>query len=414
MKKNITSSVRKCIAGVLSMAVMAGSMAVPALAADNTQSDSLLTYQVADGLNLNDTTAFADSTTAWQYADKISSHVDTSVAAMRAIFAQRKVSIVDYGAQPHAVFDIVEGTYKKSDADAKAEAELAKTNTKAIYAAIKAVSEAGGGTVVVPAADGQVFYTAPIHLEDNVNLCIEKDATLKFTTDTSLYCGDLMKEVYGDTVDEQGLTLTRFESVELMNYSPLIYAYGKKNIALTGEGTLDGQASVGDGEHPETMVWQQWKKKRTYANGTTVEAQNAAVNKLYGQGQTDVPVAERQYGESEHEEWSGADDGFLRPNFIQPYNCQNVLIEGVSIKNSPMWEINPVLCDTVLVDGVSINSHLHNNDGCDPECTSNMVIRNNSIDVGDDCMAIKSGRNGRWSAHQPPELQHRTGEQYLC
>lgn len=52
----------------------------------------------------------------------------------------------------------------------------------------------------------------------------------------------------------------------------------------------------------------------------------------------DVPVAERQYGESEHEEWSGADDGFLRPNFIQPYNCQNVLIEGVSIKNSPMWE----------------------------------------------------------------------------
>ena len=394
MKKNITSSVRKCIAGVLSMAVMAGSMAVPALAADNTQSDSLLTYQVADGLNLNDTTAFADSTTAWQYADKISSHVDTSVAAMRAIFAQRKVSIVDYGAQPHAVFDIVEGTYKKSDADAMAEAELAKTNTKAIYAAIKAVSEAGGGTVVVPAADGQVFYTAPIHLEDNVNLCIEKDATLKFTTDTSLYCGDLMKEVYGDTVDEQGLTLTRFESVELMNYSPLIYAYGKKNIALTGEGTLDGQASVGDGEHPETMVWQQWKKKRTYANGTTVEAQNAAVNKLYGQGQTDVPVAERQYGESEHEEWSGADDGFLRPNFIQPYNCQNVLIEGVSIKNSPMWEINPVLCDTVLVDGVSINSHLHNNDGCDPECTSNMVIRNNSIDVGDDCMAIKSGRNG--------------------
>ena len=132
MKKNITSSVRKCIAGVLSMAVMAGSMAVPALAADNTQSDSLLTYQVADGLNLNDTTAFADSTTAWQYADKISSHVDTSVAAMRAIFAQRKVSIVDYGAQPHAVFDIVEGTYKKTDADAKAETELAKTNNKAI------------------------------------------------------------------------------------------------------------------------------------------------------------------------------------------------------------------------------------------------------------------------------------------
>lgn len=393
MKHTKFNLVRRAASGVLAVSLLCGGLTVPALAAED-PSKVELTYEVADGLQFDDTTVFADSNDAWQYAEKITAHVDSAVDDMKEIFARRSVSILDYGAEAHDVFAIVEGTYKKSEADAAAEAALAKKNTKAIYAAIQDVSNAGGGTVVVPAVDGKVFYTSAIHLEDNVNLCIEKDAVLKFTTDTSLYQGDLMKEVYGDDVDDKGLTLTRFESVELMNYSPFIYAYGKKNIAITGEGTLDGQASTGDGVHPETMVWHQWKNSRTYEYGTKIEAQNAPRTKLFGQGQTDVPVADRQYGESTAEDWSGADDGFLRPNFVQPYNCQNVLIEGVTICNSPMWEINPVLCDTVMVEGVNVNSHLHNNDGCDPECTSNMVIRNNRLDVGDDCMAIKSGRNG--------------------
>lgn len=360
-----------------------------------------LMYTVAEGLDFDDTTVFADSGEAWEYAGKIVRHVEGAAERMRSIFAQKRVIITEgaYGAEAHAVFPLVEGTYKKSAEDAAAEAALARKNTKAIYAAIKAVSETGGGTVVVPAMGGQVFYTAALWLEDNVNLHLEEGAVLKFTTDTSLYQGDLMKEVYGNGVDDKGLTLTRFEAVELMNYSPFIYAYGKKNIALTGAGILDGQAGVGDHKDPGTMVWHHWKQKRDYTlpDGTAKnrhEAQDAPRTKLFGQGQTDVPVAQRQYGESAHADWSGADDGFLRPNFIQPYNCQNVLIEGVTVLNSPMWEINPVLCDTVLVENVTVDSHLHNNDGCDPECTSNMVIRGSRFDVGDDCMAVKSGRNG--------------------
>lgn len=387
---------RRAASFAIAAAMMMGT--APAFAAGG---GDLLTYTVADGLDFDDTAAFSSADEAWGYADKIAAHVDGAADEMRKIFEKTRVSITDeaYGAEAHAVFPIVEGTYKKSAEDAAAESELAKKNTKAIYAAIKAVSEAGGGTVVVPAADGQVFYTAALHLEDNVNLCVEEGAVLKFTTDTSLYQGELMREVYGDGVDDKGLTLTRFESVELMNYSPFIYAYGKKNIALTGAGTLDGQATTGDKQNPGTMVWHQWKNKRDYTlpDGTTKEkheAQDAPRTKLFGQGQTDVPVAQRQYGESPDTDWSGADNGFLRPNFIQPYNCQNVLIEGVTIENSPMWEINPVLCDTVLVQNVTVDSHLHNNDGCDPECTSNMVIRGNHFDVGDDCMAIKSGRNG--------------------
>ena len=94
----------------------------------------------------------------------------------------------------------------------------------------------------------------------------------------------------------------------------------------------------------------------------------------------------------------------LRPNFIQPYRCQSVLIEGVTIVNSPMWEINPVLCSNVTVRGVSIRSHGPNNDGCDPESSRDVLIERCTFDTGDDCIALKSGRNddGR-RLHTPVE-----------
>jgi polygalacturonase len=84
---------------------------------------------------------------------------------------------------------------------------------------------------------------------------------------------------------------------------------------------------------------------------------------------------------------------YLRPAFFQPYRSTNVLIEGVSIRNSPMWELNPVLCRNVTVRGVRIASHGPNNDGCDPECSSDVLIERCVFETGDDCIAIKSGRN---------------------
>src|SRR5205823_3301880 len=95
---------------------------------------------------------------------------------------------------------------------------------------------------------------------------------------------------------------------------------------------------------------------------------------------------------------------YLRPNFIQPYRCRNVLIEGVTIVRSPMWEINPTLCTNVTVRGVTINSHGPNNDGCDPDSCRDVLIEGCTFDTGDDCIAIKSGRNadGR-RLHVPSE-----------
>src|SRR5213594_542198 len=106
-------------------------------------------------------------------------------------------------------------------------------------------------------------------------------------------------------------------------------------------------------------------------------------SRLFDMGEKGVPVEQRVMGEG----------SFLRPNFIQPYRCRNVLIEGVTIQNSPMWEIHPVLCSNIIVRGVKISSHGSNNDGCDPESCQDVLIEDCVFDTGDDCIAIKSGRN---------------------
>ena len=160
------------------------------------------------------------------------------------------------------------------------------------------------------------------------------------------------------------LVYTRFEGTELMNYSPFIYAWDQQDIAITGGGTLDGQA---DNAH-----WWDWTRNAAASRRRLTDPATAL-----------MPVAARVFGE-------GAN---LRPNFIQPYRCRNVLIEGVTIRNSPMWEINPVLCTNVTVRGVEISSHGPNNDGCDPESSRDVLIERCRFDTGDDCIAIKSGRN---------------------
>lgn len=354
-----------------------------------------LTYTVSPGLNFNDTSEFSDENSAWSYSNQITTHVDHEISQMRTIFNKKRIIITDppYSAEPHSRFPIV--NYNISSIDQDTETRLAKKNTAIIYRAIKDLSDEGGGTLVIPSINDQIFYTSAIRLESNVNLHIESGCTVKFSGDPRLYEGEFMRSLYPTTTDDRGLTFTRFESVELMNYSPFIYCYGKKNVGITGGGVLDGSASIGDGENGSTMRWHQWKKKCRYQNHPEkVQAEKNSRMKLFKEGQLNSPVKNRQYGHSSSNEWSGSDDGFLRPNFIQFYNCQNVLIEGVTIINSPMWEINPVLCDTVLIQKVRIESHLNNNDGCDPECSSNVVIRENYFDVGDDCIAIKSGRNG--------------------
>jgi polygalacturonase len=229
--------------------------------------------------------------------------------------------------------------------------------TEAFRKAIAACNQAGGGRVVVPRGS---FLTGPIHLKSNVNLHVTAEATIKFSRNPAHYLP---------------VVFSRWEGMELMNYSPFIYALDQKNIAITGTGVLDGQS--------DNEAWWPWNGRPQYGWKTGTPNQRKARTALVEMIERNVPVAERVFGEGH----------YLRPQFIQPYRCQNVLIQGVTIKNSPMWEIHPVLCTNVTIDKVSISSHGPNNDGCDPESCKDVLIKDCSFDTGDDCIAIKSGRN---------------------
>lgn len=247
-------------------------------------------------------------------------------------FPARDFPITDFGARPGSESD----------------------NTAAIRKAIEVCHAAGGGRVVIPPG---VFQTGAIHLKSNVNLHLSEGATLKFSTDPAAY----LPVVY-----------TRFEGTECMNYSPLIYAFEQENIAVTGRGVLDGSASNDN--------W--WRWARRGPNGGDPMARTD-ITKLREMAERGVPVKERVFGGGH----------YLRNSFIQPYRSKNILIEGVRIVNSPMWEIHPVLSTNVTVRGVNVDTHGPNNDGCNPESSRDVLIEDCVFDTGDDCIAIKSGRD---------------------
>lgn len=254
----------------------------------------------------------------WGQADKILS----GIKAPR--FDARDFTITDYGA-------VGDG----------------KTNcTQAINKAISAANKAGGGRVVVGPG---TYLTGAIYLKSNVNLYISQGAVIKFSTDPNHY----LPAVF-----------TRWEGVECMNYSPLIYAYGEKNIAVTGKGTLDGQGSNDN--------WWKWRK----------ELQRQDREELFAQGRDGVAVEKRLYGGK-----------YLRPSMIEPVKCSNILIEGIKIINGPFWHIHPVLSQNIIVRNVRVEGIGPNNDGCDPESCKDVLIEGCYFDTGDDCIAIKSGRN---------------------
>ena len=228
-------------------------------------------------------------------------------------------------------------------------------NTEAFAKAIAACNSAEGGRVVVPRGE---FITGAVHLKSHVNLHLNSDATIRFTRDTAKY----------------PIVFTRFEGTELMNYSPFIYAYEQDNIAITGTGTIDGNA---DEQH-----WWNWKDRTRGGKGPSSTPNDR--DTLFQMAERGVPVEQRVFGEGH----------YLRPMFIQPYRCKNVLIEGVTLLNSPMWQVHPVLCRNVTVQHLQIHSNGGpNTDGCDPESCDGVLIRDNFFNTGDDCIAIKSGRN---------------------
>jgi polygalacturonase len=202
--------------------------------------------------------------------------------------------------------------------------------------------------------------TGPIHLRSRVNLHLAEGAIIRFSTRPE----DYLPPVF-----------TRWEGMECLNYSPLVYAVDCVDVAVTGHGLLDGQAS--------NATWWRWKGWPEFGWSPGSPEQRAGRKRLHVMAEAGLPAAERSMGEG----------SFLRPNFIQFYRCDNVLVEGLRIIRSPMWALHPVLCRNVVVRGVTVDSQGPNNDGCDPESCRDVLIEDCVFNTGDDCVAVKSGRN---------------------
>ncbi|OJX90399.1 MAG: glycoside hydrolase [Paludibacter sp. 47-17] len=273
----------------------------------------------------------------WNESKKIEKQIK------RTSFPKKTYSILDFGAKEGA----------------------GNVNHEAINLAILTCNQNGGGMVLVPKGE---FYTGPVTLKSNVRLHLEEGAELKFSSDKRLYTP---------------VVLTRWEGVDCYNLRPLIYAYGETNIAITGKGTIDGQAT-------NENWWSMCGSPRYGWKEGMVAQRNGGRAKLLQYAETFTPIDQRQMT---------FEDG-LRPQLINFYRCNTILIEDVTLKNSPFWVIHPLFCESVIVRGVSVYSHGPNSDGCDPESSKNVLIENCVFDTGDDCIAIKSGRNAdgrKWS-----------------
>lgn len=215
-----------------------------------------------------------------------------------------------------------------------------------------------GGTIVVP--KGVYTLNGPIHFVSNVNLLFEKGAKIKFSDNPKHYLP---------------MVQTSWEGTFIYNYSPLIYAYNCNNVAITGEGTIDGEGS---------KVWNSFKVKEGDDKKRTREMNHA-----------NVPMEERKFG----------DKHFLRPQLIQFFNCKNVLVENIKIEDSPFWCLHLLKSQSITIRGLKYKAFNSNNDGIDPEYAKDVLIENIAFDNADDNIAIKAGRDdeGRNNSQTPSE-----------
>ena len=225
-------------------------------------------------------------------------------------------------------------------------------NTEVIKKAINMAAESGGGTVYFPAGN---YLTGPIHMKSNITLYIDAGATIKFSEDFDDYLP---------------MVPTRFQGINCNGFSPLIYGYEVENVSIIGQGTVDGQGDI----------WQKTIKELKRKNRAGIEVPLNKWQEIYLKENPGIKNPDQS--------------GFQRPLFIQFFNSSNIKIRDINIKNSPFWTVHFVNCENVLADGLYIKNpeESSNTDGINPESSQNVTISNCVIDVGDDCITIKSGK----------------------
>ncbi|MBQ3673172.1 MAG: glycoside hydrolase family 28 protein [Paludibacteraceae bacterium] len=266
-------------------------------------------------------------------------------------FPNRSYNILDYGADPSGV-------------------ALA---TEAIQKAIDECTNAGGGTVIIPAG---IYTTGPIQLKSNVRLYTEPNSLVVFSHDLDLY------EIYD----------TWFEGIPTKRCTSPINAFNAENIAITGEGSFNGNGDWWRPLKKNKMAAGQWKEHLLKGGVVTEKGiwypdSASILAQTYCEDQN-VPVI------NDDALWQKV-KSFLRPVMIHFVGCKNILLEGVTFENSPAWNIHPMCCENLILRDLNVRNpwYSQNGDGVDVESCKNVVISHCSFDVGDDAICMKSGKN---------------------
>lgn len=229
-------------------------------------------------------------------------------------------------------------------------------NTEAFKKAISSLEKQGGGRLVVPTG---VWMTGLISLKDNIDLHLEKNAIIMASPEKSLF----IKEKNGKKDSK---------------CTPLITASKRKNIAITGEGVIDGNGAYWRPVKRSKVSDTEWNEFKEMG-GTETDG-----GKLW------FPFNLKHYGNIAS---TPEAQEKMRTHLIRLTDCQNVLVEGVTIQNSPKFHLIPTHCQNVIVDGVTIRCpwNAQNGDALDISCCKDVLIINNTIDAGDDGICMKGG-----------------------
>ncbi|GAB6011389.1 glycoside hydrolase family 28 protein [Viscerimonas tarda] len=248
-------------------------------------------------------------------------------------------------------------------------------NTQAFDDAMRALSEKGGGSLIVPTG---VWFTGPIVFRSNINLHLEKGALILFTPDKDAY----------------PLVETSFEGLKTRRCQSPISGKNLENIAITGEGTINGSGEVWRPLKKDKVTQRYWNNVVSSGGVLKNEAywlpsESALKGEMLSEANFNVPS-----GVLTEADWLAIKD-FMRPVMVSFIECKNILLEGVLFENSPSWNIHPLMCENIIIDGVFIRnpSYAQNGDGLDLESCKNAIVVNTTLDVGDDAICLKSGKD---------------------
>ncbi len=248
-------------------------------------------------------------------------------------------------------------------------------NTEAFAEAIEELSDKGGGHLIVPQG---IWLTGPITLKDNIDLHVTPNAVILFSTDRDLY----------------PIIETVFEGLDTKRCLAPLNADGAKNISVTGGGTIDGQGDDWRMVKKEKMLASQWRDKLLSGGFTNPRRDVWYPDSTSLRGSIISDAFNVPQGLTTDEEWESV-KSYLRPVLLEFRECDTVLLEDCLFQNSPCWNIHPLMCKNVIINNITIRNpeYAQNSDGIDIDSCENVLMMGCSLDVGDDAICVKSGKN---------------------